>query len=1071
MEKNNNFHTSKFSLHNSISETEIENLTIDLLKSQGYDYLFGGDIAPDGENPLRKSFEDVILFDRLKAALERINTNIPQNAIDDAIKQLTQIHTPDLIANNEIFHRMLTEGVKVLYQKEGIERGDIVWLIDFKNSENNDFLAVNQFTVIENHKNKRPDIVIFINGLPLIVIELKNPADENATIKSAYNQIQTYKQTISSLFIYNEILIISDGLEAKMGSLSAGYDRFMYWKTADGKKEASHLVSQLETLIKGLLNKETLVDYIRYFILFEKAKKEDENGQTIVQTTKKIAGYHQYYAVNKAVDSTIRAIGKNTIFVKESPLAYGLPDVAQQTEGDKKAGVVWHTQGSGKSLSMLFYSGKTIQTINNPTIVVITDRNDLDDQLFDTFASATQILRQEPVQATSREHLKELLKVEAGGVVFSTIHKFWPEEGNTYETLSNRNNIIIIVDEAHRTQYGFRAKVDKKTGDLKYGFAKYLRDALPNATYIAFTGTPIEKTDRNTPAVFGNYIDIYDIANAVEDGATVPIYYESRLVKINLTEEGKKLIEEYEEELDEKGLSEIESTKTKWAKLEALVGAEPRIKEIAKDIVSHFESRLEVMDGKGMIVTMTRKIAANLYEEIINLRPEWHNQELKKGKIKVVMTASSSDEPEISKFYLTKEERRTLSDRFKDPEDELKLVIVVDMWLTGFDVPCLHTMYIDKPMKGHTLMQAIARVNRVYKDKTGGLIVDFIGIASDLKTALSFYAESGGKGDPAKLQDEAVKILLEKLEVVRDMFYGFDYKRYFDTDTSQKLNIILEAEDFILSIENGKKRYIDAVTALSKAFSIAVPHPAAMEIKEEVAFLQAVKSRLIKFDTGIDRTIDYETAVKQIIDKALSSNGIVDIFDAAGLKKPDISILSDEFLEEIKEMKHKNLAIETLKKLINDEIKSRIKVNFVKSKTLMQSLEELIRKYNNKLLTAAEVINELIDLAKEIKESDKKPEEMGLTDYEYAFYCAVADNESARELMGKEKLKELAAVLFQKVKENTTIDWTIRESARAKLKVIIKRTLKHYGYPPDMQQLATETVLKQAELIANELIY
>ncbi|MBC7195869.1 MAG: type I restriction endonuclease subunit R, partial [Deferribacterales bacterium] len=920
-----------------LTESSIENLAIELLKNQGYDYLFGGDIAPDGENPLRKSFEDVILFDRLKAALKRINPDLPENAIDDTIKQLTQIHTPDLIANNEIFHRMLTEGIKVSYQKEGIERGDIVWLIDFKNSENNDFLVVNQFTVIENHKNKRPDIVIFINGLPLVVMEIKNPADENATIKSAYNQLQTYKQTIPSLFIYNEILIISDGLEAKMGSLSAGYDRFMYWKTEDGKKEASHLVSQLETLIKGLLNKETLVDYIRYFILFEKAKKEDENGQTIVQTTKKIAGYHQYYAVNKAVDSTIRAIGKNTIFVKESPLAYGLPDVAQQTEGDKKAGVVWHTQGSGKSLSMLFYSGKTIQTINNPTIVVITDRNDLDDQLFDTFASATQILRQEPVQATSREHLKELLKVEAGGVVFSTIHKFWPEEGNTYETLSNRNNIIIIVDEAHRTQYGFRAKVDKKTGDLKYGFAKYLRDALPNATYIAFTGTPIEKTDRNTPAVFGNYIDIYDIANAVEDGATVPIYYESRLVKINLTEEGKKLIEEYEEELDEKGLSEIESTKTKWAKLEALVGAEPRIKEIAKDIVSHFESRLEVMDGKGMIVTMTRKIAANLYEEIINLRPEWHNQELKKGKIKVVMTASSSDEPEISKFYLTKEERRTLSDRFKDPEDELKLVIVVDMWLTGFDVPCLHTMYIDKPMKGHTLMQAIARVNRVYKDKTGGLIVDFIGIASDLKTALSFYAESGGKGDPAKLQDEAVKILLEKLEVVRDMFYGFDYKRYFDTDTSQRLNIILEAEDFILSIENGKKRYIDAVTALSKAFSIAVPHPAAMEIKEEVAFLQAVKSRLIKFDTGIDRTIDYETAVKQIIDKALSSNGIVDIFDAAGLKKPDISILSDEFLEEIKEMKHKNLAIETLKKLINDEIKSRIKVNFVKSKTLMQS--------------------------------------------------------------------------------------------------------------------------------------
>lgn len=1055
----------------NLNESSIEKLTIDLLKEQGYEYLFGGDIAPDGEKPLRKSFEDVILFDRLKAALERINTNLPQNAINDAIKQLTQIHTPDLIANNEIFHRMLTEGVKVLYQKDGIERGDIVWLIDFKNPENNDFLVVNQFTVIENRKNKRPDIVIFINGLPLLVIELKNPADENATIKSAYNQIQTYKQTIASLFTYNEILVISDGLKAKMGSLSAGYDRFMYWKTDDGTKEDSHLVSQLETMIKGLLNKETLIDYIRFFILFEKTKKEDEKEQTIIQMTKKIAGYHQYYAVNKAVESTIRAIGRNTSIVREDPATYGLPDVKTQPEGDKKAGVVWHTQGSGKSLSMLFYTGKIIQTINNPTIVVITDRNDLDDQLFDTFASATQILRQEPVQATSREHLKELLKIDSGGVVFTTIHKFWPENGNIYETLSYRDNIIVIVDEAHRTQYGFKAKVDKNSGDIKYGFAKYLRDALPNATYIAFTGTPIEKTDRNTPAVFGNYIDIYDISNAVEDGATVPIYYESRLVKIDLTEEGRKLIKEYEEELDEKGFSELEKTKTKWTKLEALVGAKPRIKEVAKDIVSHFESRLEVMDGKGMIVTISRKTAANLYKEIVNLRPDWHSEELKKGKIKVVMTTSSSDEPEVSKFYLTKEERRILADRFKDPEDELKVVIVVDMWLTGFDVPCLHTMYIDKPMKDHTLMQAIARVNRVYNDKTGGLIVDYIDIASDLKSALSFYAEGGGKGEPAKLQEEAVKVMLEKLEVVRDMFYGFDYKRYFNADTSQKLNIILEAENFILGLEDGKRRYVDAVTALSRAFAIAVPHPESMKIKDEVAFFQTIKSRLIKFNSNNGGNIEnYETVIKQIIDKAIASDGIIDIFDAAGLKKPEISILTEEFLEEIRHLKYKNLAIETLKKLINDEIKGRIKLNFVKSQSLMKSLEALMRKYNNRLLTAAEVIEELIKLAKEIKESDKEPKDMGLSDYEYAFYCAVADNESARELMGKEKLRELATVLFQKVRENTSIDWTIKESVRAKLKVIVKRTLRQYGYPPDMQELATETVLKQAELIASELV-
>jgi len=1055
-----------------MNESAIENFAIELLQAQGYDYLFGGDIAPDGKNPLRKSFEEVILTDRLKTAIKNINPHLTEEQIEDVIKQINQIHTSDLIATNEIFHKMLTEGVKITYRKNGEERGDIVWLIDFKNPQNNDFLVVNQFTVIENHKNKRPDIVIFINGLPLVVMELKNPTDENATIKSAYNQLQTYKQTIPSLFKYNEILIISDGIEAKIGSLSAGYDRFSAWKSTDGKKEASHLINQLEVLIKGLLNKETLIDYIKYFIVFQKEKKEDTTGQTIIQTTKKIAAYHQYYAVNKAIKSTIRAIGRNksNTTLRQSPSSYGLPDVKNQPEGDKRAGVVWHTQGSGKSLTMLFYTGKIIQTIDNPTIVVITDRNDLDNQLFDTFASAKEILRQEPIQAKSREDLKELLKRKAGGVIFTTIHKFWTD-GEKYEELSDRDNIIVIVDEAHRTQYGFRAKIDEKTGKISYGFAKYLRDALPNATFIAFTGTPIEKTDRNTPAVFGNYIDIYDIANAVEDGATVPIYYESRLVKIDLTEEGKKLLEEYENQIEEEGLSEVEKSKLKWAKLEAVIGAKERIKQIAKDIVNHFESRLEAIDGKGMIVAMTRKIAVSLYNEIIKLRPDWHSDELKKGKIKVVMTTSSSDEPEIAKFYLTKEDRRILADRFKDPEDELKLVIVVDMWLTGFDVPCLHTMYIDKPMKGHTLMQAIARVNRVYKDKTGGLIVDYIGIASDLKEALSFYAESGGKGEPAKLQEEAVKIMLEKYEVVKDMFYDFDYKRYFISTTQEKLNIILEAQEFILSLENGRKRYIDNVTALSKAFAIAIPHPEAMKIKEEVAFFQNIKSRLLKFSTNEEDKIEnYETAIKQIIDKAIASNGVVDIFDAAGLKKPDISILSDEFLEEIKSMKHKNLAIETLKKILNDQIKGKMRINVVKSKSLKESIELLIKKYNNKLLTAVEVIEELIKLAKEIRESEKEPKEMGLTDYEYAFYCAVADNKSAREIMGKEKLRELAVVLFNKVRENTTIDWTIRESARANLRRIVKRILRRFGYPPDMEQLATETVLKQAEAIANELV-
>ena len=1078
----------------NLNENSIENFAIDLLKSQGWDYAFGPDIAPDGINPERKSFEDVVLEGRLKKVLKLINPNVPESAIDDAIKQVKNLNFPELISNNEASHRMLTEGIRVSYQKNGKERGDIVWLVDFKNPENNDFLVVNQFTVIQNNVNKRPDVILFINGLPIVVMELKNPADENATIKSAYNQIQTYKRTIPSLFNYNEILIISDGLEAKAGSLSAGFDRFMAWKSINpvgadlrvcsskytdeykhtGEHIGSPLQSQLEILIRGLLNKNTLLDYIRFFIVFDKSKKEDEKGQATVCITKKIAAYHQYYAVNKAVKSTLRAAanGKEKNLLKESPASYGLPDVKTQSEGDRRAGVVWHTQGSGKSLSMLFYTAKIIQIMDNPTVVVITDRNDLDDQLFGTFAAATQALRQEPIQAESREQLKELLKVDAGGVVFTTIQKFWPDDGNVYETLSERRNIVVIVDEAHRTQYGFKAKIDKETGNISYGFAKYLRDALPNATYIAFTGTPIEKTDKNTPAVFGNYIDIYDISHAVEDGVTVPIYYESRLVKVGLTEEGKKLIEKFEKELEEQDLSDFEKLKAKRTKLEALIGSKERIKKIAEDIVNHFEQRLEAMDGKGMIVAMTRKIAVRLYNEIINLRPSWHSDDLKKGFIKLVMTTAPSDEPEISKFHLTKEQRRILADRFKDPDDELKLVIVVDMWLTGFDVPSLHTMYIDKPMKGHTLMQAIARVNRVYKDKTGGLIVDYLGIAADLKEALSFYAESGGKGDPAKLQEEAVKIMLEKVEVVRDMLYGFDYKRYFKADTKEKLTIILETEDFILGLENGKKRFIDAVTALSKAFAIAIPHPEALKIKEEVAFFQAVKSRLIKFASGESEKTPEQigTAVKQIIDKAIVSTEVIDIFDAAGIKKPDISILSDEFLEEVRAMKYKNVAIEVLKELINNEIKGRMKINLVKSRSLMESLDSLIKKYNNRLLTAAEVIEELIKLAKEIKESDKEPEELGLTDYEYAFYCAIANNESAREVMGKDKLRELAVVLFDKVRKNTSIDWTIRENARAKLKVIVKRTLRKYGYPPDMQALATETVLKQAEAIADSLI-
>jgi len=1069
-----------------MTESDIELLVIEELEKLSYQYIYAPDIAPDGEKPERNSFENVLLVDRLRESVGRINPNIPIDSREDAIKQIQRLNSPELISDNEAFHRLLTEGIKVTYQKDGNSRGDLVWLIDFNNPDNNDFLVANQFTIIENGIKKRPDVILFINGIPLVVIELKNAVDENATIRSAFKQIQTYKQFIPSLFTYNGFVVISDGLEAKAGTISAGYSRFMAWKSVDGKKDASHLVSELEILIKGMLNKKTLLDLLRHFIVFEKSKREElKTNLTVIETTKKLAAYHQYYAVNKAVENTILASSLN---------------------GTRKGGVVWHTQGSGKSLSMVFYTGKLVLALDNPTILIITDRNDLDDQLFDTFAASKQLLRQDPVQAENRSDLKDLLKVASGGVVFSTIQKFQPEEGNVYEQLSDRKNIVVIADEAHRTQYGFKAKtiddkddqgniIGKKT---VYGFAKYMRDALPNATFLGFTGTPIESTDVNTPAVFGNYIDVYDIAQAVEDGATVRIYYEGRLAKINLSEEGRKLVQELDDELEKDDLTDNQQAIAKWTQLEALVGSEDRIKHIAADIVTHFQNRQEVFEGKGMIVSMSRRIAVELYNEIIKLKPDWHNDDLKKGTIKVVMTASSSDGPEMAKHHTTKDQRRILADRMKSPDDELKLVIVRDMWLTGFDVPSLHTLYIDKPMRGHNLMQAIARVNRVYKDKPGGLIVDYLGIASDLKQALSFYSDSGGKGDPAIAQEKAVQLMLLKLEVVSQMFLekparsyskeyedlvkdpsvpylgkdkGLLYEEYFTADTTTKLKIILAAEEHILSLENGKKRFVDEVTALSRAFAIAIPHEQAMDVKDEVSFFQAVKARLSKFDiTGSGKTDDeIETTIRQVIDKALVTEKVIDIFDAAGIKKPDISILSEDFLLEVKNMEHKNVALEVLKKLLNDEIKSRMKTNLVQSNSLMVMLENSIKKYLNKILTAAEVIEELIKLGKEIKEMDKEPKAMGLSEFEYAFYTAVANNGSARELMQKDKLRELAIVLFERVKQNASIDWTIKESVKAKLKVIVKRTLRQYGYPPDMQKLATDTILKQAELIANEL--
>ena len=1066
----------------TLTEFKIEEFAIGLLQSEGYHYLYGPDIAPDGPDAQRASFEDVVLINSLRESVYKINHTLPKEVCDEAINQVLRIASPELLANNETFHRMMTEGISVSVHKDGAERGELVWLVDFENPYNNDFVAINQFTVIENGHNKRPDIVLFVNGLPLVVIELKNAADENATIQSAFRQIETYKNTIPSLFTYNSIVVISDGLESRAGSLSAGFSRMMAWKSEDGKAEASHLQSQLEVMIKGMLNPKTLLDIINSFTVFEKNKTEDKDtGIITIKTIKKIAAYHQYYAVNKAVESTMRASGINAEFILEdSPAKYGLKDVKEQPVGDHKAGVVWHTQGSGKSLSMVFYVGKIVRSLNNPTIVVITDRNDLDDQLFGTFADCKQLLRQTPIQADDRESLKNLLRVASGGIIFTTIQKFQPESGNVYETLTERNNVIVIADEAHRTQYGFKAKTvevrneaDELIGsEIKYGFAKYLRDALPNATYLGFTGTPIEATDVNTPAVFGNYVDIYDIAQAVEDGATVRIFYESRLAKIELSEEGRQMIEQLDEELKTEEFNDVQMAKAKWTQLEALIGSEARIKNIAKDIIAHFEQRQEVFEGKGMIVTMSRRIAVELYDAIIALRPQWHNDDLTKGAIKVVMTSASSDGTAISKHHTTKEQRRMLADRMKDPDDELKLVIVRDMWLTGFDVPCLHTLYIDKPMQGHNLMQAIARVNRVYKDKPGGLVVDYLGIASDLKKALSFYSDANGKGNPTEQQENAVALMEEKLEVVQQILEGLDYSNYFTADVSVKLSLILQAEDYILGLKDGKKRFVNEVNSLSKSFAIAIPHEKAMKIKDEVSYFQAVKARLCKFDVTSSGKTDeeIETTIRQVVDKALVSENVVDIFDAAGIKKPDISILSEEFLMELKDMEHKNIALEVLKKLLNDEIKVRMNKNIVQGRTLMEMLEDSIRRYHNKVITAVEVIDELIGLSKHIVAQDEVSKELGLSEYEYAFYSAVADNESAMELMGKDKLRELAVVLTETIRNNTSIDWEIKESVRAKMRVAVKRLLRKYGYPPDMQMLATDTVIKQAEIISAELL-
>lgn len=1064
-----------------LCESAIEEMAIEELQSLGYAYISGVDLAPDALNPERNSYGDILLIGRLTAALHNLNPTIPNDAIQSAVRKLSRIATSNLLADNEQFHKMLVDGVPVEYRKDGDIKGDYVHVVDFQNPLNNQFLVVNQYTIVQNNNNKRPDVLLFVNGIPLVIFELKNPADENATCHKAYDQLQAYKLAIPGLFTYNEICIISDGLEAKAGSLTAPYSRFSTWKTKDGIKEAAKFDNELSTLIHGLCNPTTLIDYIQNFVTYEKTQTEDKVTQIVkVETVKKIAAYHQYYSVNKALEQTIRASGcsnKPTATIQEDPSSYGLPSASDQPKGDRKAGVIWHTQGSGKSLSMVFYTGKIVRALNNPTIVVITDRNDLDDQLFDTFAGNSELLRQPPKQANSCEELKTLLKVASGGIVFTTIQKFIPDNNESvYELLSDRDNIVVIADEAHRTQYGFNAKLRdiKENGEvvgqrIAYGFAKYIRDALPNATFIGFTGTPVEKQDANTPAVFGNYIDIYDIAQAVEDKVTVRIYYESRLAKVNLTEEGKRLIEQFDVELDEVGeADEATKAKMKWAKLEAIVGNEDRIRILANDIVTHFEERQKVFEGKALIVAMSRRIAVEIYDAIVKLRPEWHSDDLDKGSIKVVMTSSSSDGAAIQKHHTTKAQRKALALRLKDENDPLKIVIVRDMWLTGFDAPCLNTMYIDKPMKDHNLMQAIARVNRVFKDKPGGLIVDYIGIATNLKKALGFYAESGGKGVPAETHQKAVEIMLEKLEVVRGILHGFDYSPFFSNAVKDKLSLILRAEDFILGVDDGKNRYVREVSLLGQAYALAKPDPATFENADEIAFFQAVKARLTKFETGGNgKDESYDSVIRNIVNSAIASDQVVDIFSAAGLEKPELSILSEEFLKEIEGMKYKNVAIELLKKLLNDEIKIRSKHNLAKSKSLMEMLDGAIKRYQNNLLTTAEIIEELIRIAREISSSDRRGQDMGLSEDELAFYDALETNDSAVKVLGDDQLRAIAREIAEKVRKNATIDFAIKETARARIMVIVRRILNKYGYPPDKQPAAIELVMKQAENLAD----
>ncbi|MCV0366331.1 MAG: type I restriction endonuclease subunit R [Nitrosopumilus sp.] len=1026
-----------------ITEADVEENVLDILKDLDYKIIRGEneDYLPGGSKALREDYKDVILVNRLRDALKTINPSVSESSIEQAVKQVLRSASQKLITDNEDFHKMLVDGIDVPVKTKGEERYEKVWLFEFdpKKIKNNDFMAMNQFTVVENNIERRPDVVLFINGIPLLIFELKNLADEKAGIWMAYNQFQTYMEQLPSLFRFNEILVISDGIEARAGTITSEKERFMQWKTIDGEKPKKGL-TEVEILLRGMCDRQRFLDIVRNFIVFEKDKK----------ITKKLAAYHQYWATNKAVESTVKA-----------------------RRGSRKAGIVWHTQGSGKSLTMIFYTGKLVRELDNPTLVVLTDRNDLDDQLFGTFGRCQDILRQKPTQAEFRKDLQKMLKVSSGGVVFTTIQKFLPEEDREkHDVLSERDNIVVIADEAHRSQYGFSAKVlNKKDKTLiTYGYAKYLRDALPNASFIGFTGTPIEKSDRSTPAVFGKYVDAYDIEQAVDDGSTVRIYYESRLAKLELKpEERPKIDKEFEDVTEGEEVAGKEKLKSKWARVEKVVGSPTRIKRIAKDIVNHFEERTSVLEGKGLIVCMSRRICVDLHNAIVKIRPEWYNKEDDKGAIKVVMTGSASDPKDWQEHIRNGKRRKSIGDNFKDPDEKPKILIVRDMFLTGFDAPSLHTMYLDKPIKGHTLMQAIARVNRVYPGKEGGLVVDYMGVGSELKKALMDYTASGGKGKPTFDQDKAVSLMLEKYEVVKDMFHGFNYKKFFDLKSSERISFVPNAMEHILKEKGRKDRFSRETAALIRAFSLAVPHDKAIKIKEDVGFFQAIKSAITKTtDTKRETPEKFDTAIKQILSKAVVSDRIIDIFEAAGIQKPELSILSEGFLKDVKEMPQKNLAFEALKKLLNDEIRLYSKRNIVQGKSFMDLLDKTIKKYTNRSVEAAQVIEELIELARKVRTEKSRGKEQNMSEDEIAFYDALGVNDSAVKVLGDDTLRKIALELTEMIRTSVTIDWTQRESVQAGIRLKVKKILRKYGYPPDMEKKATETVLKQAEVIAKD---